>query len=306
MIIDLRTRISASAEAHCDSSSSVSHQAHRAAMRCVDASVIVGQRCERLGVHVPAEAIAAHVNEDPARRLGFAGIDPMLDSALDDVARAVDLGMAGVTISPADQGCRVTHDRCLAVLERCAHERLPVLVANPMLMHPESVLEFARPATLDEAVRLIPGLTLVLGDFGKAWLEEALLLIGKHPRVYAEISGVVARPWSLYTALIAAHERGVMHKLLFGSGFPSETPERAIERIYTINNLRNGASLPTIPRESLRQIVERDALACLGVDHIFQSNSPERAPLFQEPVQVVVKPANGLLRSHRTGGDNLA
>ena len=98
-----------------------------------------------------------------------------------------------------------------------------------------SVLEFARPSLLDEACRTILGLTLVLGDLGAAHLDESFLMLAKHERVFAEISGVVRRPWSLYTTLLSAFERGVAHKLLFASGYPDEAPQRAIERIYSVN-----------------------------------------------------------------------
>jgi len=88
-------------------------------------------------------------------------------------------------------------------------------------------------------------------------------------------SGVAPNVWSLYNALQMALERRVTHKLLFGSGFPREAPETVIERIYSINSIRQGSSLPTAPREFLRSIIERDALRCLGIDHL---SAPRRAP----------------------------
>ncbi len=238
-------------------------------MSVVDAAVVVGWRAERLGVHAPAEKVAAIVNGDPDRLVGFAGIDPTLDSALDDIDRAVDLGMDGLTIAPADCGCRPTDDRCLAVFERAATRGLPALVANPCLMDPRSVTEFARPALLEEAVRSSPSLRLALGDVGHAWMDESLLMVGKHEHVFAEISGVVSRPWALFTTLVSAYERGVMSKLLFASGFPAETPERAIERLYTLSSFRSAPVAPGVaapPREAIRGLIERDALGALGIE----------------------------------------
>lgn len=284
MIIDVRTRIGAFSDPQDPSLESAS-AAHRAAMACVDASIIAGFRSDRLGLHDPIETIAALVHECPTRRLGFAGIDPLTDGALEDIDRAHELGLAGVSISPADQGCRATHDRCLDALARCAEHGMPVLIANPCLNHSGSRLEFARPETLDDAAGSIDGLTMLLGDIGAGWLDEAFTLAAKHPRVYVEISGVVSRPWALYNTLITANERGVIQKLLFGSNYPAECPNRAIERIYTINSQRAGSAMPMIPREFLRQIIERDALACLGLDHLLQAahnstsdDAPKRAP----------------------------
>lgn len=264
-------------------------EAHRQAMSVVDAAVVVGWRAERMGVHAPAEQVAAVTHQDPDRLLGFAGIDPTLDSALDDIDRAVDLGMVGITLAPADAGCRPTDDRFLAALERAASRRLPALVANPCLLESRSVAEYARPVLLDEAARTIDHLTLILGDLGHAWLDEALLMAGKHERVFVEISGVVARPLALFTTLVTAYERSVMNKLMFASGFPAETPERAIERLYTMSSFRGaslapGAAAP--PREAVRAIVERDSLASVGVEWASPSRG-RRVPAEPRPATEV-------------------
>ena len=83
--------------------------------------------------------------------------------------------------------------------------------------------------------------------------------------MYAEISWLLHDPWQAYQALIAAHEHDVMHKLLFGSGFPCSAPTQYIELLHTIPQLAQGTNLPGIPREELRAIIERDALTLLGL-----------------------------------------
>jgi len=262
VIIDLRTQAPTSNdESDLDTLASDFDEA----MSCVDLSAVIASHCERLGTESTNERVARFVAQSPETRVGFAAIDPMRDAARDELERALELGFAGIVLSPADQGYRPTHEGAYHVFERCASAGKPVLVANPQLRHPGSRLEFASPALLDEVVRDLPELTIVLGDFGKIFLEETLLMVAKHKRVFAEISGAVNRPWTLYTAMIAAHERGALNKLLFGSGYPNESPEAAIERIYTINSMRGGTELPAVPRESLRTLVERDSLACIGV-----------------------------------------
>ncbi len=271
MIIDLRTLAPTTTdETDAERLASVYDEA----MSCVSVSAVVASDCERLGRPSTNDDVARFVAQSPETRVGFAAIDPMRDSASDDLDRAFGLGFAGVVLSPADQGYRPTHEGAFDVFERCAKGGRPVLVANPQLRHPGSRLEFASPALLDEVVRDLPELTIILGDFGKIFLEETLLMVAKHARVFAEISGAVNRPWTLYTAMIAAHERGALHKLLFGSGYPAETPETAIERIYTINSMRGGTELPAVPRESLRTLVERDSLACVGVASPAEPESP--------------------------------
>ena len=89
-------------------------------------------------------------------------------------------------------------------------------------------------------------------------------LLGKHPNVFADVSGLLSRPWQAYNALVAAYQYQVIDKLLFGSDFPYTTVADCIEALYSINQFAQGTNLPVVPRESLRGIVERDTLSLLG------------------------------------------
>jgi predicted TIM-barrel fold metal-dependent hydrolase len=139
-----------------------------------------------------------------------------------------------------------------------------VLMDGPLTAGTE--LAFGRPALWDEVARSFPTLRLVICQLGHPWIDETLVLLGKHANVFAEISGVAGRPWQLYNALLSAMSFGVMDKLLFGSGFPWHTPAKAIEALYSVNGYSHGTPLPSIPRTQIRGIVERDSLSCLGID----------------------------------------
>ena len=70
-------------------------------------------------------------------------------------------------------------------------------------------------------------------------------------------------------------------KLLFASGWPSHTPAKAIETIYSVNKFSHGTQLPSIPRPHLSSIVERDLPTVLGMP-IAPSRQPNQSP-FEEP-----------------------
>ena len=143
-----------------------------------------------------------------------------------------------------------------------------MLIANPGIRRCESVLEYASPRDFDEPLREIDGLRVVLGDVGRAFASEALVLASKHEHVYIELSTVVSHAWSLRRVLLEAQDMGVLDKLLFGSGFPRELPERAIANVYHVNGPALHASNEYhIPREQLRQIIERDSAKVLGIEH---------------------------------------
>ena len=106
----------------------------------------------------------------------------------------------------------------------------------------------------------------MIAQLGQPWVDETICLLGKHDNVYADVSGLLSRPWQAYNALVSAYQYGVIDKLLFGSDFPYRSAAECIEALYSINQIAQGTNLPLIPREALRGIVERDALSLLGLE----------------------------------------
>lgn len=198
----------------------------------------------------------------------MAGIDPTnLPEALEEMHRAVsEFGMKAITVSPAAQDFHPADSRAMQVFSEAARLRVPVLIDQGIDFSTDSKMVFARPMLLDEVAREIAELKLVIAHLGYPWIDECIVLLGKHPNVYADISSLLHRPWQAYNALLSAYQYGVMDKLLFGSDFPYTPAARAIESLYRLNQLVTGTNLPTIPRQFLAAIVERDALHLLGID----------------------------------------
>ena len=244
--------------------------AHGRAMSCVDASLIIGHRAELIGAHIPNELIADFVSRDPGHRLGIAGIDPLADTVHQDFSIALNLGLVGIALSPALAGFHPTHSSAMRVYESCCEHGLPVVVTMPQPIPAKAVLEFARPIHWDEVSRTYPELRIMFTQIGYPWIDELLVLAGKHQHVFAEVSGVATRPWQVYNALSTAWSLDVMDRLLFGSGFPLSTPQLAIESLYNVNASIKGTPLPAIPRARVKEIVERDALTCLGIDNVLE------------------------------------
>lgn len=231
----------------------------------IDAALVFGYRCERQDSTIANEWIAEVVGRSRNRLMGVAGIDPMSTDALEEIDRAVDMGFVGVTVCPSDQGFHPTNSTAMRVWERCQHLGFPIFVSRPGPPCPGAILEFDRPLNWDEVARSIPELPIVLGGIGTPWVEETLLLLQKHPRIFADTAGLIRRPWHLFQALLGASSMGVTDKVLFASGWPVETPSKAIETIYSVNSFSQGTQLPSIPRPQLRAIVERDLPTVLGL-----------------------------------------
>lgn len=242
-------------------------EAHAEQTRGVDKAIVLGFRSRHLKAHVPNDFVSKYVGKSPDRLIGFAGIDPTEPSALEDLIIAREqLKLRGVALSPSGQDFHPSDTRAMKLYEQCEKLGMPVVFHPGGLMNEQSKLEYGRPFLIDEVARSFPNLRIVIAQMGQPWIDEAVILLGKHEHVFSDISGLFLRPWPGYNALVSAYQYGVVDKLLFGSDFPYTKPSDCIEALFSINQLVQGTNLPVIPREALRGIVERDALELLGLE----------------------------------------
>ena len=252
---------------------------HLAASEPVDYTIVLGFKSHYLDAEIPNDQVAAYVKDYPHRLIGFAGIDPSNPKeAIAELHRAREqLSMPGLAVAPAAQDFHPSDSHAMVVYAEAAKCGMPILFHTGVHLSPATKLQYAQPALLDDIARELPDLRMVVAHLGYPWVNETLVLLSKHANVYAEISGLLYQPWQGYQALLSAYQCGVMDKLLFGSGFPSTPASACIEALYSINHFCHGTSLPTIPREQLRGIVERDALALLGIADD-RKTTPRSAP----------------------------
>jgi predicted TIM-barrel fold metal-dependent hydrolase len=239
---------------------------HALAAECVDKSLVMGFRSLDLGADVPNEFIGEYVAASGDRMIGIASIDPSEDAAAEKAEELLARReFRGLTISPAIQNIHPADSRSLVLYELACRLGVPVLFCQSTHFPTMGRMEYARPSLLDEIARDFPDLTMVISSLGHPWIEEGIALLGKHPRVYGDISGLIHRPWQAYNSLVLVHQFNVMDKVLFGSDFPYTTAAAAIECVYRMNEVTQGTNLPPVPREALRAMVERDALTALGI-----------------------------------------
>jgi uncharacterized protein len=260
----------AGAEAGDDAAPDATTEHHMRAGEPVHKSFVLSFKSRYMGAEIPAAFVAGYVRQHQDRLIGVAGIDPTnLNEAMADMRRAHEQqGFKAITVSPAAQDFHPADSRAMQVFAEAARLRMPVFVHQGFHFCTASKMEFGRPVLLDEVAREFPQLKIVIAHLGYPWVEECIVLLGKHDNVFADVSGLSRRPWQAYNALMSAYQYGVMDKLLFGSDFPFTLPTAAIESLYRLNQLVTGTNLPTIPRPHLAGIVERDALALLGIEDV--------------------------------------
>jgi hypothetical protein len=239
---------------------------HWAQSGTVDKSIVLGFKSRYLHAEIPNRFVSDYVRKFPQKLIGFAGIDPTEEGAVDEVHTAKeDLRLVGLTISPANQDFHPADSRAMDVYAAAEQLGMPILFHPSGQFSEKSKLEYGRPYLLDEVARQFPNLRIVIAQMGQPWTEETIVMLAKHANVYADVSGLLSRTWQAYNAMVLAYQHGIIDKLLFGSDFPYTSATECIEALYSINQIAQGTNLPVVPREALRGIVERDTLSLLGL-----------------------------------------
>ena len=150
-------------------------------------------------------------------------------------------------------------ERLTPIYETAVERGLPVLAHVGTTFCEFAPLEFTRPILIDALAMRFPRLTFIMAHLGHPWEGETLVVIRKHPNVWADCSALYYRPWQLYNSLILAQEYGVMGKILFGSDFPFATPGDSIAGLKSLNKMVEGTNLPRISDTLLDQMITETA-----------------------------------------------
>lgn len=214
------------------------------------------------------EQLAEYLEKYGERMVGFAMVDPTKGKVTEKAiaAATVKKGLKGCVLYCCDCGFHPAHSRAMQFYEIAQKLQLPVFFHNAGDLGPDSALEYAQPYLLDEIARRFKNLKIIIGTMGMPFVEQTLALVARHQNVYADLTIRPSLAWQLYTTVMAAYERGVFNKLLFGSGFPAGSASDCIEALLGFNKLLGDTSLPTVPRGEIRKIIERDSLALLGIE----------------------------------------
>lgn len=209
---------------------------------------------------------AAIVQAHPEKLLGFLTVHPHDPGALDEIERATqDLGLVGIKLGPNYQNFDPLGPEAFKVFARAQELKLPILFHQGTSPVEHADLDFAHPRHMDRVATAFPDLKVIMAHMGHPWQIDCIVVIRKHPNVYADISGLFYRPWSYYNCFRLATEWAVLDKLLFGSDFPIATPQETIDAIARVNDPIAGTGLPPVPLADMEKIVYRDSLELLGL-----------------------------------------
>jgi len=244
----------------------ITPERHFQAMAAMDKAIVFGLRAAHSGLRVPNAFVAEYAALHPGKIIGFGAVDPATDDIFATLDEIVRLGLRGLKLGPIYQNVQPSDPRMLEVYAFCERSRLPVMIHQGTTFVRTAPLRYALPIQLDEIAIRFPKLHMIVAHMGHPWINETLVVIRKHPHLYADISALHYRPWQFYNALIAAKEYGVLDKLLFGSDFPFTTPEAQMDGLRNLNKQVEGTNLPRLSADEVERLIHSPTLACLGLE----------------------------------------
>ncbi len=221
-----------------------------------DKVVVFGIRAPFCGINVPQEMISEFVRAHSDRFIGWGSVDPNDADCVEQLRYVVnDLGLRGLKCSPIYQNWDPQDPKHLPLFKEAEKLDIPVNVHQGTSFVRPGPLKYANPILLEDIAIACPNLRILISHLGHPWEDECVVLIRKHPNLYANISAIHYRPMRHYLGLTAAIEYGVEHKLIFGSDFPSATPQQVIDGQWKVNDIVDGTKFPRISDEVIHNMI---------------------------------------------------
>ena len=238
---------------------------HLAAIEQIDSCIVLATGAE--SSEKSNKYLSDYVADQP-KMVGFGIFDPLRDNPTPKNVKALtkDLGLRGVVLYCPQGGFHPTNSRLMRLYEAAEGLELPIFFHNCPPFSADDILNYSQPILIDEVARNFSDLKMIIGRMGLPFLNQTISMIAKHENVYADLSICPHRIWEVYNLVVSCYEAGVMGKLLFGSGYPHAAPGECIETLLGFNKLMANTALPNVPREEIREIIERDTLSVLGID----------------------------------------
>jgi uncharacterized protein len=229
-------------------------------------SIVFGLQAQAAGIMVPNDAVAAFVRTVGGRTVGFMSVDPVRHDAVDEIERChAELGLQGIKLGPVYQGTSPLHPQALRVFKTAERLGLPVMIHQGAIFANAGRLADSVALLLDDVAIAFPDLRIIVAHMGHPWVYETVVVMRRHANVFADTSAIPNRPTVLATALSAAKEYGVLHKVLFGSDSPMVTTRAAVDSLHTVVARMQQVAYTPVTGEELHDLLNRPSFELLGI-----------------------------------------
>ena len=230
-----------------------------AATRDADKVIVFGIKAPFCGINADQVLIAEFVKQHSDRFIGWCSVDPNDADCVEQLVHYVDdLGLRGLKCSPIYQNWDPQDPKHLPLFQKAEQLGIPVNIHQGTTFVRPGPLKYANPVLLEDIAIACPDLRIVIAHMGHPWEDECVVLIRKHPNLYANVSALHYRPLRHYQALMSAVEYGVEHKLILGSDFPSATLPQVIAGQRKVNDILEGTKFPRVSDEVIHNIINEN------------------------------------------------
>ncbi len=228
-------------------------------------TIVFGGKAKLSGVWVEDAYVADYADEH-SNLIGFLSVDPTQDGWQREMEHGhQQLGLRGIKLLPMYAGFRPDDDRIDPLWRYAQQHQLPVLLHTGTTFVAQAPLECTLPRHLDPVATRFPDVKIIAAHLGHPYENECVVLIRKHPHVYADVSALHYRPHQLYHSLMLVQEYGVWDKLLFGTDYPFTNMNDSIDGLHALNDILEGTALPRLDMQQIDAMIHRDSLALLGL-----------------------------------------
>ncbi|MGE0605657.1 MAG: amidohydrolase family protein [Pirellulales bacterium] len=258
-----KAKMRRTADVHCD----VDDKSYRHNFDCRPEQLLAATKnCDKVvvfaidapftGITGDQEVVARFVKEHADRFQGWCSVDPNRPDAVERLRYCInELGLRGLKLGPIYQNFDPSDPKHLPLFREAEKLGIPINWHQGTSFVRQGPLKYSNPILLEDIAVACPNLRMMISHMGHPWETECVVLIRKHPNLYADTSALHYRPLRHYQAFMTALEYGVEDKLIFGSDFPSATPEQAIAGLWKVNDIVHGSNLPRFPERAIHNIV---------------------------------------------------
>jgi predicted TIM-barrel fold metal-dependent hydrolase len=193
------------------------------------------------GTVISNDDVAAFCRDSGDRFIGFAGVDPHKGmAAIRELERAVrELGLRGLNIQCFEHKLAINDKLLYPLYAKCIELDIPVNIHCGINFSTQSNMAYGQPMLLDEVMVHFPDLRVCASPPGWPWITELLGVAWKHRNVHIGIvymrPRVLGIPDSGYGPLLQYGRTLLKDRIIFGSGYPSLSIERAIAEIEQLD-----------------------------------------------------------------------
>ena len=211
--------------------------------------------------------IASIVEEYPDYFIGFCAVNPKyrgVKSAVRELERSIlELKLSGLKLYPTyDHYSPDDPNLAFPIFQKAEELNIPIMVHQSSTPVIDAPLKLGRPYLLDEVGREFPNLKVLVCHAGTPWVDECLVLVGKHPNFYLDTS--------FYNSLISEEDMliflhkckayGVpLEKVCWGTDYPGfDTPSNLLKKFKNTNNHAEKLGLEPIRNEDMENILGKN------------------------------------------------